>query len=960
MEEIDGLAIITGVNDLPAFATNEAKAMNIENLLKMKEAEKADEDINNMQDRVRVMREHHRNVQQEVEHTNALHGAKQSEIKTELHLRQITSRALGKGQLDSKQLQSNIEFVKEQVSMAQSNIYRANERLDEFKMQMNWNQEELEQWAETARQKEEDFLAIERYRRQDEQKVKDQALRLEQLTKDLFNWKTSLDNESTDKAAKQMELDRIANEFRIAHEERQAMVNRWQETINEMKKRDTEINELGERFAHAKTERVRKEGMYNLQRTRLVAQQGENKDVESRSETLSRIVLRKREEMMIGSNKLNEFRGELESLKNELTTAAENLVSKRAANLNRAHGVEERKVQLERERAKYQITKAKIESMRDNNKHAEAKAKEAEDNLVEREKQLNAELARIKGLNDRSIKESQQIHELRLEEARLRSEISGAKSITKNLESQLNQLDKEAARQQELLYNAEFQIQQIERKIARGMGERSDEEKQELKAGIAVLEESLEKIKDKRKILLQQNRKLMNELANLKTRKEDLSNRFVVLTDALGEKELENKMMEEELKRETKDLEELTVLNDLLLLEVRRLRDVLSAKSDIVYSLENRKQQLLLSMEERKQEISVHRDLLRAELKALNDDKHRITLELNQRQNNVERLKSRFEASNGQQDDEKHSQAYYVIKAAQKREELQRKGDQYDQDIRKSEKTVRDLQYCLEHVTIRNVVFRDSFKKMDMRGEDAEVLAKLENTVKLTRDNLFKKKKDLQRITTDFEEDRARFESVQAQYDKIMRQQSHLESAKAQVADEIRAQQGVLGDLATRMVKSIERHHLRFTEYGGELDKFPNGTLEEKTVKAEVLRDVVQVCPPLLTAVECTLTPVIECALHNGPVVSGVPRSDRCTVLPLAGRGSASAHQASCEDHLQCCQQHAAGQGGGSAVRTRICGIRLLCSAQIIWYWTLGIHLLLMMFARIWLQRCQNTVLQIV
>ena len=36
-------------------------------------------------------------------------------------------------------------------------------------------------------------------------------------------------------------------------------------------------------------------------------------------------------------------------------------------------------------------------------------------------------------------------------------------------------------RQQELLYNAEFQIQQIERKVARGLGERSDEEKRQLR-----------------------------------------------------------------------------------------------------------------------------------------------------------------------------------------------------------------------------------------------------------------------------------------------------------------------------------------------------------------------------------------------------------------------------------------------------------------------------------------------
>jgi hypothetical protein len=47
-------------------------------------------------------------------------------------------------------------------------------------------------------------------------------------------------------------------------------------------------------------------------------------------------------------------------------------------------------------------------------------------------------------------------------------------------------LDKDAAKQQELLYNAEFQIQQIERKIARGMGERSDEEKKALKAQVLI------------------------------------------------------------------------------------------------------------------------------------------------------------------------------------------------------------------------------------------------------------------------------------------------------------------------------------------------------------------------------------------------------------------------------------------------------------------------------------------
>ena len=47
---------------------------------------------------------------------------------------------------------------------------------------MNWNQEELEQWALAARQKEEDNLTLEKYRRADEAKIKELTLQIEKPT----------------------------------------------------------------------------------------------------------------------------------------------------------------------------------------------------------------------------------------------------------------------------------------------------------------------------------------------------------------------------------------------------------------------------------------------------------------------------------------------------------------------------------------------------------------------------------------------------------------------------------------------------------------------------------------------------------------------------------------------------------------------------------------------------------
>jgi septal ring factor EnvC (AmiA/AmiB activator) len=64
----------------------------------------------------------------------------------------------------------------------------------------------------------------------------------------------------------------------------------------------------------------------------------------------------------------------------------------------------------------------------------------------------------IRELKENLFKESQKLFKLRAEQANFIGDISGTLSASRNLQANINKLKQEKQRQQELLYNAEYQI----------------------------------------------------------------------------------------------------------------------------------------------------------------------------------------------------------------------------------------------------------------------------------------------------------------------------------------------------------------------------------------------------------------------------------------------------------------------------------------------------------------------
>merc|ERR1712217_486338 len=189
------------------------------------------------------------NVQQELVNTQQLVDSKKNEADTEDHLAQLTNRQLGRLRAEQVRLQKLMDDTQDQVNAFSNELMRGNEKLDQFKLEMNWNQEELEQWAIAARQKEEDELTLEKYKRADDSKVRELTLAVEKLTVENDRKKKELADQVTETQAKQIEIDKTAELFKSLHDDRRKIMSQWEEAVKSMRTRDGQLEKLGEDYA---------------------------------------------------------------------------------------------------------------------------------------------------------------------------------------------------------------------------------------------------------------------------------------------------------------------------------------------------------------------------------------------------------------------------------------------------------------------------------------------------------------------------------------------------------------------------------------------------------------------------------------------------------------------------------------------------------------------------------------
>ena len=208
----------------------------------------------------------------------------------------------------------------------------------------------------------------------------------------------------------------------------------------------------------------------------------------------------------------------------------------------------------------------------------------------------------------------------------------------KNLRHKIKALDKESVKQAELIYNAEYEIQLMERKLSVVKGERSDAEKKALTAQIEKCKEELKEAKDQQKFLVNQTRKVNNEYTRARRREEEAERDKVKLRERINTVEMESNAVELDLKQYTEEEQEAMVSNDVMRLEIKRLRDQLSERADKVFTLENRQ---WVSRPTKKG--AVHSDVQGVQLRLAEEEVHKVKMEVNRRKAQINMLATKYE-----------------------------------------------------------------------------------------------------------------------------------------------------------------------------------------------------------------------------------------------------------------------------------------------------------------------------
>ncbi|NXX84841.1 CCD39 protein, partial [Urocolius indicus] len=755
---------------------------NAENQALEKELQKMQNEKVNLQnestdseERIEAMASHMENVTQELGFAQSLYNAREKEIETERHFKALAERELGRLKSEIKRREDEMVSLRERQKSQENTINKTTKKLENFKQQRNYDEELLESWIKEANSNDNDAITLHKYAQQDEGKLGALVLQIEKLTMQLNQKHRALDKELTETITAQLELDKTAEDFRRVHQERQEVVRQLENAVQVMQKRDEQIDHCALLIAEIKQEIRKKEAVLKEKTSFLENETLNNMEYEKKISSAEREATSLGNEYQSQDACRDQLQDELDDWKSTVDRTASDVESVRAE-------VNHMKKEIQKKLARLSFFKEKNTSLDNELKIVTEETLSLLDKIVRMDKILKEEENSVKE-KETEMNKLRELHFKKIQELKVQkdkekcivAEIQGSVTALKNLKIQLQRCEAELLKQEGLLYNQDFETEQVQRRLSWLEGQVDATEKQVLEAKVAELKKTLEENKNTYDILQAQHEKLQKDFRLSKTAMDKMREEKSDLMTKINELNFFNERSDQELKKAKATKQDMMIEENLLKLGLNRLRDTLLNKEEKVLTLEKEKLELKKAIAERTEEIKIHKAMLDSQIRLEDQERQRISAELQDRQNKIDKLKCRYEiltaAMMPPEGEEEKTHSYYVIKAAQENEMLQHEGDELDAKICDAEKEIVALENTLPILHASNSNYRNSFKEVTETSEEYEEKLKLEEEKRAAAEEYRSRQRQITEI-------REKIQSMEKKIDEVLEQKTFLQEQK--------------------------------------------------------------------------------------------------------------------------------------------------------------------------------------
>jgi UDP-glucose:O-linked fucose beta-1,3-glucosyltransferase len=287
-----------------------------------------------------------------------------------------------------------------------------------------------------------------------------------------------------------------------------------------------------------------------------------------------------------------QLKDELETLKYSVDRTAADLESMRGQNHHLFREVKDQNSRLDTLHHQRLIMAEEHKKSVQKTLSSEERAHKMDEILAEEESQVKKLEKEISLQREKQFKLTQKLNEEKRKKENVEAEIQSSKVALRNLVSKQRMVDEECLKQQEIIYMQDLQLQQLEHKLSRLDGERTEDEKALLTEKIKELENEWCSQHQTETLLQNQLKRLQDDLRRTMRDVEKSHGEKNILIGKIDELNLHIDSTKRESKKINHNKEDLIVDKNIIMLELQRLRDILFSYSNEIVSLEKGKLQL--------------------------------------------------------------------------------------------------------------------------------------------------------------------------------------------------------------------------------------------------------------------------------------------------------------------------------------------------------------------------------